>query len=218
PSPHARSTSWSCRRRDASAIISTEAVLAPIQPPATSSVVTSRSRLAGGRTAQRMPADDGEDLGAGAQRADKGAGNLRRADAGAIAHRHLDVRQTGLRGLYLHLDRPAEVAVAHSQPLERFAANGAERPEVAVPGTPDQPDEPRRQPIAEPLLHRQRSRIRVGERARADDEAGLSGDDRIDELVHVLGVVRVVASEELADVARRQRGEVGQACGAIARA
>ncbi|HSH37862.1 MAG TPA: hypothetical protein VK993_03675, partial [Chthoniobacterales bacterium] len=52
---------------------------------------------------------------------------------------------------HLHLHCPAEAAIVHGNPTERFRPNQAQRTEVGISMSPTPPDERRRQGIADPL-------------------------------------------------------------------
>src|SRR5439155_19435703 len=82
---------------------------------------------------QADAADGEQDLPPRAEHAADGARDLGAAAPPPVAHRHLDHGEAGPRGARLHLHRPAVVAVAHAERLERLPADGAERSQVRGP-------------------------------------------------------------------------------------
>src|SRR5215510_11826209 len=105
-------------------------------------------------TTEGVLADRVENLRPGQYRPLERAADFGSPDPHAIPHRDLNDPQARLQSLDLHLDRPAVIAIPHSQPFERLAPDRAERAEVGVAKSETPTYQRRRQPIAPTLLRR----------------------------------------------------------------
>src|SRR3989442_4891339 len=105
---------------------------------------------ASSRAAERVAGDRPQDLGPGQERPREGPADLAVADPRPVVHRHLTYPQTALGGLDLHLDRPAEVTVAHVEPAQRARGDGPEGPEVGGPGADEEGHEAHAEAGSEP--------------------------------------------------------------------
>src|SRR6266516_4201078 len=130
---------------------------------------------ASSRAAERVAGDRPQDLGPGQERPRERPADLAVTDARPVVHGDLPYPQAPLGGLDLHLDRPAEVAVAHLEPAQRARGDGPEGPEVRGPGADEQVHEPHAEAGPEHGVEGMRSRRAPAEAPRAAHEVGGSG-------------------------------------------
>src|SRR6266508_2104976 len=122
-----------------------------------------------------------------------------------------------MQSLDLHLDRPAVIAILHSQPFERVAPDRAERAEVGVAKSETPTYQRRRQPIAPTLLRCERGARRAIQRPRAEREVGAAFDQRKNEEANIFGVIAEVRVQKNDDLRLRpERGDSRQTSCAIA--
>ena len=121
---------------------------------------------------QGVAQDRGDDLRARPDRPAHGPADLALSHPRAVVDRHLDDAQPRARGLDLHLDGPAVVAVAHVEPAQRLGRDGAEGTEVGGARARQQVHQADAQARAEHRVPRLGARGAPAEAARADHEVG----------------------------------------------
>ena len=159
-----------------------------------------------------------EDLVTGAEYAADRAGNLRASDALPVIDGGFHRNDSQKRGLDLHLDCPAVVGVSHAETLQGREANRPEGPEIRVPHAPEKTHKITREAVAEARLRRQRAGLGVTQHPGADDHLGLPPQDRIDQSIHLIGVVAEIPVEKHDDVGRVKRGDAFKARGSVSAA
>src|SRR5829696_4962271 len=127
-----------------------------------------------------------------------GAGDLRPALAGQVAHRDLLEPPARGGGEQDHLQRPPEAAVADAEGEQRLAARGAHRAEVAQAHAGPAAQLEREGRVGDPGVQRP-DRVRSGA-AGAEHEVRGPGRDRVDDARELARVERRVAVHEADDV------------------
>jgi hypothetical protein len=96
----------------------------------------------------------------------------------------------------LHLDVPAEIAVLEVEPREGLATHDAHGAQVGKLHLPDLPDEPRAEPIPEPLEKGKRTRLARAQHPGANNQVPLSLLEEADKALKVSRIVRQVCIHE----------------------
>ena len=165
---------------------------------------------------QRVAQDGGDDLRPRPERPAHGPADLALPHPRSVVDRHLHDAQPRARGLHLHLDGPAVVAVAHVEPPQRLGRDGAEGAEVGGPRAGQQVHQLDREPRAEDRVPGLRARGAVPEAARADHEVGPTFEDRRDDVRQLAGLVAPVPVQEHDHVRRPGCGDPGETRLAVA--
>lgn len=108
----------------------------------------------------------------------------------------------------LHLERPAPVAVVHSQLQELAESDGPERWEVPEAMSEEQSDEREHEPVSQTSVREYRADMVTGTSPDSEHEIGLPAQHRVRERLDLVGPVGVVGVQE--DQSLGHRGSVGQ--------
>lgn len=119
-----------------------------------------------------------------------------------IANGNLGDSQALLRGLQLHLHRPAVIGILHSEPLEGVIAKRAQWTEVGVSHAGPHAHQPGGQDIARTRVPRQCAALRHTQHAAADHEVRPVVQQRLNDGLDVTRVITAVAIDEYDDVFR----------------